>query len=381
MKKMPERMPAYTIEWLDEEPFAVDCEENIGWFIVPKVGEKLNWGLYDFKSGLLENYFEMKAVCKAVVHGEEGVEVETVQTWEGNREERTFVMQLKDGRFIVIDGGMSDPQDRAHLYEYLCSNSPTAKPVIAAWFFTHIHQDHTTTAFYVMEQFSSNLVVESVYYAFQTDESRFSTSSDNTAIQDILPRLNNLPTIYPNIKLIDMNIADQYTIGGVTIDVLIDESGNSALGTGHKDTNSDHNDFSAAIKFTFTSGKTFLVLGDCTETRLKALTEKYDLKCDVMQASHHGLVGGELNAYKEADPDITLYPTKYSTLYNYNYHGILPQYFWKIDYNKWLRENSDCYYCSTDANDTKVRTVVIDMSDLSVSDWSVLPTDWNDELN
>lgn len=102
MKKMPERMPAYNIEWLDETPFEVDCEENIGWFIVPKVGVKLNWGLYDFKSGLLENYFEMKAVCKAVVHGEEGVEVETVQTWEGNREERAFVMQLKDGYSRIL---------------------------------------------------------------------------------------------------------------------------------------------------------------------------------------------------------------------------------------------------------------------------------------
>ena len=102
MKKMPERMPAYSIEWLDEEPFEVDCEENLGWFAVPRLGEKLNWGIYDRKSGLLENYFESKAVCKAVVHGEEGVEIETVQTWDGNREERTFVMQLKDGYSRIL---------------------------------------------------------------------------------------------------------------------------------------------------------------------------------------------------------------------------------------------------------------------------------------
>ena len=118
MKKMPEKMPAYTIERLDETPFEVDCEENIGWFIVPRLGEKLNWGLYDFKSGRLENYFEMKATCRAVVHGEEGVEVETVQTWDGNREERTFVMQLKDGYSRILSetdmiGGVK------HLYTFL----------------------------------------------------------------------------------------------------------------------------------------------------------------------------------------------------------------------------------------------------------------------
>ena len=118
MKKMPEMMPKYEIEWLDEAPFEVDCEENIGWFIVPKVGERLNWGLYDFRSGRLENYFEMKATCRAVVHGEEGVEVETVQTWGGNREERTFVMQLKDGYSRILSetdniGGVK------HFYTFL----------------------------------------------------------------------------------------------------------------------------------------------------------------------------------------------------------------------------------------------------------------------
>ena len=102
MKKMPAIMPEYRIEWLDEAPFEVDCEENIGWFAVPRLGEKLNWGIYDRKSGLLENYFESRATFRAVVHGEEGVEIETVQTWDGNREERTFVMQLKDGYSRIL---------------------------------------------------------------------------------------------------------------------------------------------------------------------------------------------------------------------------------------------------------------------------------------
>ena len=118
MRKMPEKMPGYEIEWLDETPFEVDCEENIGWFIVPKVGEKLNWGIYDRKSGRLENYFEMKATCKAVVHGEEGVEVETVQTWDGNREERTFVMQLKDGYSRILSE-MDNIGGVKHFYTFL----------------------------------------------------------------------------------------------------------------------------------------------------------------------------------------------------------------------------------------------------------------------
>ena len=118
MKKMPDVMPGYEIEWLTEKPFEVDCEENIGWFVVPKLGEKLTWGIYDRKSGRLENYFDCRATGRTVVHGEEGVEIETVQTWDGNREERTFVMQLKDGYSRVLSetdsiGGVK------HIYTFL----------------------------------------------------------------------------------------------------------------------------------------------------------------------------------------------------------------------------------------------------------------------
>ena len=60
----------------------------------------------------------MKAVGRAVVHGEEGVEVETVQTWDGNREERTFVMQLKNGYSRIL--AETDAVDGVkHIYTFL----------------------------------------------------------------------------------------------------------------------------------------------------------------------------------------------------------------------------------------------------------------------
>lgn len=37
-----------------------------------------------------------------MVHCEEGMEIETVQIWDGNREARTFVMQLKDGYSRIL---------------------------------------------------------------------------------------------------------------------------------------------------------------------------------------------------------------------------------------------------------------------------------------
>jgi len=104
MQKLPEYIPDYTIERLDAEPFSVRWEELQGWLIVPRVGQKLTWGLYDFPERKRTEYTEMEVIGKAEVHGIEGVEVVAVQfdpadyyrTGALDRVERRFVAQLTD---------------------------------------------------------------------------------------------------------------------------------------------------------------------------------------------------------------------------------------------------------------------------------------------
>ena len=104
MNKLPEYIPDYTIERMDAEPFQTRWEEMQGWMIVPRVGEKLTWGLYDFPSRKRKEHCEMEVVGKAEVHGIEGVEIVAVQyetqdyyrTGALDRSERRFVAQLTD---------------------------------------------------------------------------------------------------------------------------------------------------------------------------------------------------------------------------------------------------------------------------------------------
>ena len=104
MHKLPEYIPHYTIERLDAQPFHVRWEELQGWMIVPRVGEKLIWGMYDFPERKRTEYTEMEVVGRAEVHGIEGVEVVAMQfdsadyyrTGALNRVERRFVAQLTD---------------------------------------------------------------------------------------------------------------------------------------------------------------------------------------------------------------------------------------------------------------------------------------------
>lgn len=104
MGKLPEWMPAYTIEQQDLPPFDVRWEELQGWMIVPRLGEKLSWGLYETPSGRRTEHTDIEVIGKAEVHGIEGVEIVAVQygaedyyrTGSVDKMERRFVAQLTD---------------------------------------------------------------------------------------------------------------------------------------------------------------------------------------------------------------------------------------------------------------------------------------------
>lgn len=110
MINMPDIMPTYTIEPLQAAPFPVKWEEMMGWFIVPKLGEKLTWAMYDFPERKRTDQCEMRVLGRAEVHGIEGVEIEAVETdltarggADGrNREERRLVAQLTDTHCRIL---------------------------------------------------------------------------------------------------------------------------------------------------------------------------------------------------------------------------------------------------------------------------------------
>ena len=110
MKKMPATLPAYKIERSELAPFAVRWEEIMGWFLVPKLGEKLSWAMYDFPEKKRTELCEMEVVGKAEIHGIEGVEIVAVETdpmgcnsaGGQKKVERRFVAQLTDSHCRLL---------------------------------------------------------------------------------------------------------------------------------------------------------------------------------------------------------------------------------------------------------------------------------------
>lgn len=99
MKKLPEYLPEFQIKESSLSPFPVKWEELMGWFLVPKLGEKLSWGMYDLPSRRCDHVYDMKVTGKAMVHGIEGVELTARESAYSDKKEvinRTFVAQLTD---------------------------------------------------------------------------------------------------------------------------------------------------------------------------------------------------------------------------------------------------------------------------------------------
>lgn len=120
---LPDFLPDYTIVWKDEAPFPVECEELTGWFAVPRLGERLLWGMYDLPSRKLDVAYDMRVIGLASVHGLEGVAIcgkvlppknrigendpmkDAVAASTGGQEEWMFIAQEKDGytRFLSAE--------------------------------------------------------------------------------------------------------------------------------------------------------------------------------------------------------------------------------------------------------------------------------------
>jgi len=107
MKKLPDTLPEVKIQRLNEAPFEAVWEELMGWMVIPRLGEKLSWALYEYPGRNRTETVDLKVIGRASVHGIEGVEI-TAQLTSLNdtgyteNATRTFVAQLTDthSRFL-----------------------------------------------------------------------------------------------------------------------------------------------------------------------------------------------------------------------------------------------------------------------------------------
>ena len=201
----------------------------------------------------------------------------------------SFIIQLKNGHFIVIDGGMT--ADALYLIKDLVELAGDKKPVIEAWFISHGDSDHAGPLmrfadFIDQSSYADKIIVEGIYY----NVPYYNPDDSNS-----LAYLNQLHTILIGAskcktssgamtKVYRPQIGQKYYFDDITVDVMYThEQLESSVWT------ADANEASTWLRLTI-DDKTFLHTGDALQHSISGFTGVYDsefLDFDVVTTPHH----------------------------------------------------------------------------------------------
>lgn len=262
-----------------------------------------------------------------------------------------FLIRLSDGRFIVVDGGISDNAYGSFsdvLYTKMLEQALDKNNItIAAWIFTHSHGDHIGGFCSFVEKHSNKVTIESIMHNLPSKEDHEIASDDMGSYNRFL---NHVQTYCSNVPMYKVHTGHVYTIADAKIEIFYT----------HEDIITKDRDLSFSNLWNNSSlifkmelgGQKIMFLGDSQEIPNDQTAAIFGsaLKSDIVQVAHHGGLGGTNDIYTAVDPKVALFTTsdeiipKYMTKFPANSHLVnnlhLQEYYnahnriytWKIPY-------------------------------------------------
>lgn len=202
--------------------------------------------------------------------------------WFGN----SFLFQLKNGHFIISDGGYRN--DLAYLLDYMESLTPDGeKPIVDAWIITHAHGDHVGALMTLVEmhqEWFERICVEGVYISEPSDEV-LRKCGGHTPHAITKMAANLLKTAEgEQTKLYRPQTGQRYYFCDITVDILYSQE------QIEEENYTNLNEASTVCLFTIEGQKCFLS-GDVHENGLEFLMQNYTrefLNLDFFTLNHHG---------------------------------------------------------------------------------------------
>lgn len=207
----------------------------------------------------------------------------------------SYVIRTSDGKFVIIDASFGEYDEPQKLLDLLYTQAPKGEtPTVAAWFFTHPHNDHIGTFTKLVDYGKDKINVERVYFSFPDYEwcqrtckiDNFYAAIEFFGAETVTPKTGDI------INICDAVFHVIYTAPDCP-----------------KDT-PNVNETSLVMKMEL--GKySVMWLADIQPVGSEVILKKYTkdfLKCDIMQVGHHGYTGGSEELYRAIDPQILLWP-------------------------------------------------------------------------
>lgn len=218
----------------------------------------------------------------------------------------SYVVRLRDGRFLVIDGGATDYDEAKHLYDLLKEqNVLGGKPTIAAWFLTHAHGDHYQAFLEMAQNYTSNVTIQSVVINLATP-GLFSVNFDTATKAGIYSKVKGIS----GVKIVYARTGQQFRFANATIDVWLTPE-DLYIGASNIDSGND-----ASVIYRMTcEGQTTMFLADAEQGIAGTMIRRYGnaMKSDIMQISHHGYnynyIANMSDLFQLIDPNVVLWPS------------------------------------------------------------------------
>ena len=199
----------------------------------------------------------------------------------------SFVFQLKNGNFIVSDGGTKE--EVLYLLDYLEKLTVSGKrPIIEAWFLSHAHIDHGGVLRAIAEnpELAKRIYVEGVYYNEPNDVVQNLEPNIRAEILYIKKAVSVMETPKgETTKLYRPQTGQRYYFDDITVDILCAQEQIKL-----KDLSGDFNDSGTWCLFNI-EGQKCLLGGDGDRGAMEFMMEAYDkedMEFDVFTLLHHG---------------------------------------------------------------------------------------------
>ena len=253
-----------------------------------------------------------------------------------------FLIRLSDGRFVVVDGGVSDNANGSYaqaLYSCMMEQAVDKNNItIAAWIITHSHSDHIGGFCSFAASYSKYVKLESLLLNFPSDADAEAASDEKGSYAKFR---THAQSYYKSTPMYKVHTGQIYTIADATIEIFYTHEDFVTMSRTVASTTNWNN---SSIIFGFgIAGQKIMFLGDSQEIPNNQTANIFGscLKSDFVQVAHHGGLGGTNAIYKAVDPTIALFTTT---------DEIIPTYMEKFTANYYLVNDLNVveYYNSHD---------------------------------
>ena len=253
------------------------------------------------------------------------------QYGDGNNIGLCVIYTLADGSFLIWDGGYD--MDYEQLYRTLVEKNerPDGKIIIAGWFLTHDHWDHTGAIQKISTtEYAKNITIERVIYnplgltyswraendPFPPNYWRYSWAGNMARLDEILAPYNDSD----KTQIVNPHVGQKMVIRNAEIEVLFSGADEDMFPVILNNNNAN----SLVCKVNF-GGQSALLLGDtATEAVFDVMLPLFwkHLDSDIVQVAHHGLGGMSSKFYNIFEETaIAVWPTDWHTINKNNLMG------------------------------------------------------------